>query len=411
MVKKFESQVRLFGLLRFLNTFYVYNSILVFYFSNMIKLNYTQIGIVMASYYTASILFDIPTGMIGDLIGKKKAILIGAVFQCIGIFLMGSLQTYMLLIIAHIIFALGSSFISGSEQGLIYKLHEKHDKLDVLNRSYGKIFSASILSTIAAALLSSVVIQYSYSVTFYISAFSNFLAVFFVCLVHEERVYEDKTGKKAFQRVRPLQIMKESFQEIRVNRQLLLFSIYYIFTAIILTSVFFQYQPYLQHLKISPTFFGVIYALFGIIPLISAQLSHLIKGKYIYILNPLILAVVFLGMALTKSIWLGIVLICLFRFNWGIIIPKIQSHIDTSITSETSRATTVSTVYSVHNLLLSMMLIISGHLIESYSIAVLLIIYSLFSLLFCLYVFIFRRSYNNTDVPSKSTLMMDSKEL
>lgn len=158
-------------------------------------------------------------------------------------------------------------------------------------------------------------------------------------------------------------------------------------------------------------FFGVIYALFGIIPLISAQLSHLIKGKYIYILNPLILAVVFLGMALTKSIWLGIVLICLFRFNWGIIIPKIQSHIDTSITSETSRATTVSTVYSVHNLLLSMMLIISGHLIESYSIAVLLIIYSLFSLLFCLYVFIFRRSYNNTEVPSKSTLMMDSKEL
>lgn len=140
MVKKFESQVRLFGLLRFLNTFYVYNSILVFYFSNMIKLNYTQIGIVMASYYTASILFDIPTGMIGDLIGKKKAILIGAIFQCIGIFLMGSLQTYMLLIIAHIIFALGSSFISGSEQGLIYKLHEKHDKLDVLNRSYGKIF-------------------------------------------------------------------------------------------------------------------------------------------------------------------------------------------------------------------------------------------------------------------------------
>ncbi|MEF2966632.1 MFS transporter [Paenibacillus sp. M1] len=404
-MRSFDSQVRLFGILRFLNTFYVYNSILVFYFSNVIDLNYTQIGFVMASYYMTSILADIPTGMIGDLVGKKKAILIGSLLQFSGIFLMGSLHSYLLLILAHIIFALGTSFISGSEQGLIYKLHETHGKLDKLDRSYGKIFSANILSTIVGALLSSVVILYSYSFTFYISAFANLLSALLVFLV-----YEEKTNVSQSRHIRPIRVIKESFREVRLNRQLLMFSVYYIFTAGILTSVFFQYQPFLQQLNINPSFFGVAYALFGVIPLISSRMSHVIKGGFIFILNPLMLIFVFLGMALTKSIWFGIVLVCLFRFNWGIIIPKTQTRIDTSISNEASRVTTVSTIFSVHNIFLSIILIVSGHLIEKYSLNLLLLIYSLLSLLFFVYTLIFRRVYKG-NVSSESTLLMNAKEL
>lgn len=82
--------------------------------------NYAGIGLVEAIMITTSVLTEIPTGAIADLMGKKKTLFAAFFLGAVGNFIMGVTPNLTILTISVILMTIGGSLHSGSKEALIY---------------------------------------------------------------------------------------------------------------------------------------------------------------------------------------------------------------------------------------------------------------------------------------------------
>jgi MFS family permease len=82
--------------------------------------NYTGIGIIETVLFTSVTLFEIPTGAIADLFGKRNTLIIAFFFLTIGNICLGFSLNINMLIMSVFISAVGMSLYSGTLEALVY---------------------------------------------------------------------------------------------------------------------------------------------------------------------------------------------------------------------------------------------------------------------------------------------------
>lgn len=90
----------------------------IFYYSRFG--GYKAVGILEATMAITSILAEIPTGAIGDLIGKKKAILIAFILEASTQVWMGVAPNLTHMILSLVVMNIGGALFSGTYEALIY---------------------------------------------------------------------------------------------------------------------------------------------------------------------------------------------------------------------------------------------------------------------------------------------------
>src|SRR5690349_21613218 len=85
-------------------------------FEQKLGLSFTQIFTLDAVYMLMFILFEIPSGALADLIGRKKTILAGLAVLVVGAIATGNAHTFYQLFGTFFIWACGFSLISGSSE-------------------------------------------------------------------------------------------------------------------------------------------------------------------------------------------------------------------------------------------------------------------------------------------------------
>lgn len=98
----------------------------LFYIASQVNLE--QFSIIMAVFALSTLILEIPTGVIADLLGKKKTLLISRAMYVIEILILIFFNGFWPFLIAKVISAIGVSFGSGTNQALLY------DSLKKLNR-------------------------------------------------------------------------------------------------------------------------------------------------------------------------------------------------------------------------------------------------------------------------------------
>jgi Ser/Thr protein kinase RdoA (MazF antagonist) len=101
------------------NGFDAFNSGLIFtalyvYYARTLGLTPLQLSMVGALHMLAHIVFEIPTGVVADVVSRKQSVLIGSGFIGLGFVLTGSVPLFAALLIATTIEAIGDTFISGA---------------------------------------------------------------------------------------------------------------------------------------------------------------------------------------------------------------------------------------------------------------------------------------------------------
>lgn len=302
-------------------------------------LSFTQIMVLQSICAFAVVLFDVPTGVIADKVGRKYSVMMGALFWGIGSLLYVYGNTFAIFALSEIMFSFGIALKSGANTALIYDTLKSLGKESEFAKIEGKASSFTFYVLGFGAILSSFVYKININLPYLISA--GFMALSIIAsLFFVEPPIEEKQEKEVFSYGK--QII-ESFKYIlgseKIKAVIFYFMIFYIFYK----SSFWFYQPYMQSVNIPVEYFGFIFFAFNIVAGLSSRYCQQIMNKtkprtltFISIL--LIASFVMMGFI---HIWVGVAAIFLQQIARGIYKPVTEKYLNKHIPSD-KRATILS---------------------------------------------------------------------
>lgn len=144
-----------------------------------------QVAILEGTFTLCSALFELPSGMIADKIGRKLSLQIGELLCVVYLISYFFPQNRVIIFGGFIIFALGLSLISGSDVALLYdKVGDKQKYLKYL----GYFNGIQILGTAFGNSIGGWLSQISWSFLFVTAIVIRVIAVLLVSSVDEDNI-------------------------------------------------------------------------------------------------------------------------------------------------------------------------------------------------------------------------------
>ena len=112
-------------------------------------LSLAEIGIVEGVYHATSIVFEIPSGAVADLLGRKRSMVCSRVCTAISCVAMLFARNFWLFAAGFAIQALGNNLNSGSEEALVY------DSMKLLGQEEGYLKVCGNLDVIIMSIFRS----------------------------------------------------------------------------------------------------------------------------------------------------------------------------------------------------------------------------------------------------------------
>ena len=358
--------ITLLILVKFLTSLYFYIPYMTLYFLGL-GFNYIQINSIWGIIVFTMFLAEVPTGILADRWGRRRAIQAAIFLQFIGELMFLFITDYWLLVLNAVIAGVGFAFSSGALEALIYDHLEVINREDQMSKVMGQVNSAGFIGFILSFGISSLLIQNinqnnirSAILATVVSVGLGFITTQFL-----------KTGKAANEENQPERRIKEIFKDgwvvLRDNHKL-----QHLILLSILTIAFWDYlsslyQPYFQKIGVPDSLFGFTLALASLFAFLAARNVHIIE-KIIGPRMSLLIAtlgpgLIYLILFLNRIPWLGILLVALFRGFNALKHPLFASYINHQIASH-SRATVLSMINMLAGLYTALMGIVIGAVAE-----------------------------------------------
>lgn len=182
-----HKNIRLLSLFNFLIGFSLYSAVLVIYFAQVTG-SFALAMSIFSIIFISSAIFEIPTGIFSDIIGRKKTVVLGSfsflfatIFYALG-------QSYFILVIGGVLEGLGRSFFSGNNNALLYDSLAQEKKEDEYHHYLGKVSSTEQLALALGAVLGGFAANISLSLVMWLSVVPNiFLVIISLKLVDTQK--------------------------------------------------------------------------------------------------------------------------------------------------------------------------------------------------------------------------------
>ncbi len=302
--------------------------------------------IVMANVFWSIGAFvgEVPTGVFADRFGQKISLTLGYLTEAIGIMLLLLFPSSVMLVIYFTLSGLAYSFLSGSEEALLYESAKRFKKVNY-QRVYGAFLSNEMTGFMAATALAGFAYarwgEAIYDPLLFMTAVSFTLAA-----IMSRFLVKMKTGRvKGEKGADMYKLIRESFTLIRRNKTvwvLTLVSLLTISGEYLMQAV---YQPYFTFHDVPAAWLGLVLTLGTVANIIGTRLVHRLEVKFtlekiLFLLNaPLGILFVLLGVFTHPIFLIGayIVMGGLFNLQQPIISDYINaranSHIRTTVLS------------------------------------------------------------------------------
>jgi MFS family permease len=265
-------------LVKFLTTLYFYLPYMTLYFRGR-GLSYTQINSVWGIVVFTIFLMEIPTGILADRWGRRRAVQAAIFFQFIGELLFLFIQDYWLLAVDAVIAGIGFAFGSGALEALVYDALIRENRPEEMQKVMGRLNGAGYLGFILSFAVSGFLIQNATETQIRTAVLATMIAVglgFLVTLTLRPAEMEPAAPHQA---ASPLIYIKDGIRLLRENkplRRLVLLSL--------LTIAFWDYfsglhQPYFQQIGVPDWLFGPSMALASLLAFIASRNAHRIEKR------------------------------------------------------------------------------------------------------------------------------------
>lgn len=239
MNKNLKKNIVLDCLFRILCSFAFADGIFVLYLRHK-GLMLWQVGILEGIFHATSLITEIPSGALADLLGRKQALLASRLCGVISSVIILSTDRMWLLAVGFVITAWSFNLLSGSEEALLYESFMGLDQEEKYFKTNGRLSFAAEVSNGLGIFLGGIAAKYSYSLCYLILIRIDTLA-FMVCLfLTEPKVGNSKEKEEIAVRTHFIR----SFKLLKGNKRLRYILFHYAVLFAFYTSVYFYSQEY-----------------------------------------------------------------------------------------------------------------------------------------------------------------------
>ena len=213
-------------------------------------LSFTQIAILEAIYNLTTLLGEIPTGYIGDRVGRRNSLLTGTALISLTLLGIGLSSSFWALAALYVCWSMGYNFRSGSEDAWLYDTLTDDLSEDQFAHVRGRGESVALAIGAGAAIIGGYLGSIDLSYPWFVAAGVTAIGVFVLLTIDEPATYE-RTDTTALSLRRTLSIIRRTISERNIRAFVLY---YYVLYAAVTYLVFVFLQPIFETIVLD---FGV----------------------------------------------------------------------------------------------------------------------------------------------------------
>ncbi len=307
-------------------------------------LSMTEIMLLQSIFSVAVVVLEIPSGYLADLFERKTSIILAIIFAAMGDFIYAFAYGFWSMLLAELVLALASAFMSGADSALLYDSLKIAGKESEHKKYASRIFSMSRVSEALAAVSgAALAAAWSMASTFFLSAFLIILTLPLALSIKEPP--RDKISMHSNHLKELIAIIKFAIHSNKRIKWLIIYGS--ALSASTLVAVW-MLQPYFKLLQIPVAYFGILWAALNLSGAFFALFAPVLEEKLGLRKTLLLLAglptIAHMVLANFNSLW---VLVCAFFYfgSYGLSIPILQDYVNREIDS--SKRASVLSVYSL----------------------------------------------------------------
>lgn len=212
-----HKNIRLLIWFNFFTDFKLYAPIAIIYFAHVSQsyaLGMSVFSIIMIS----SALFEIPTGVFSDMIGRKRTVIYGALASVLSTIFYAVGLSYWILVIGAIFEGLSRSFYSGNNDALLYDTLAETKNEQEYSELLGKVSSMFQGAAAISAILGGILASWSFQFIMILSIIPQVLCLYIALLLVEPKIHSKKSGNIYIH-------LKDAYKNFLHNKKLRLLSI------------------------------------------------------------------------------------------------------------------------------------------------------------------------------------------
>ncbi|WP_458190306.1 MFS transporter [Haladaptatus sp. NG-WS-4] len=202
-------------------------------------LNFTQIAILEALYNLTTLFGEIPTGYIGDRVGRRMSLLIGTVLISVTLLGIGLAGSFLTLAVLYVLWSAGYNFRSGSEDAWLYDTLTDDLSENEFAHVRGRGESAALAVGAGAAIVGGYLGSIDLSYPWFVAAAVTGLGAVVLLTMDEPETYK-KTDTDELSMRQTVGIVKDALSR-RNLRSFILY--YYVLYAAVTYLIFVFLQP------------------------------------------------------------------------------------------------------------------------------------------------------------------------
>ncbi|MBN1524856.1 MAG: MFS transporter [Spirochaetales bacterium] len=334
-----KRNIRLITLIRVCFSFMFAIPVITLYWQNH-GLTIFDIFLLQAIFSFSVVIFEIPTGYIGDLLGRKKTIIFAAGIKIIGWIVYANAPFFWGFVAAEIILGLSMAFLSGTDSSLVYEslkpLQRETDYTKIEGRIRSIYFIGAAVSSVIGGILAEAVSIWVLLLGSALIMCISFIASFFIT-EPERNVYSHPKGTLyGFYKIFRYVFLRSKIVRAAVP----LFAVCSLATMLGI----WLYQPLWTEREVPLWLFGILWALLFVPSSFGSQLSHhvekLVGKKLVIWLFPVFPVAGYILAGFLPGYW-AVFPIYLVNILFGIAPPIITRYIHEETYSD-KRATVLS---------------------------------------------------------------------
>lgn len=339
-------------------------------------LTLSQMALLEAIGFSLNVLFQIPSGALADILGRKKTMIIGWLISGFSYFITAFSKDVLSMSVGIICINIGSAFVSGADVALLYdslKHMGEEAKYPKINIRGNLLYR---MSMVFAIFLGAPLSRIFFGLPYFLRGVFNLLSIVFIVQMYEK---VDRTHKNSMSSY--ILKLKLGMKELVKNEYTKSLTLYYVliggitwscvfyFNNIFATDVGYssQGQSYL---------FSFLYILTMIATMAILEYKKALHKKFVYLAFPILLAIsflpsVFANKTMAVFILIGVIISSGARFS--ILDSFVNEEFETA-----HRATALSALNMLVNIAYIIIVFFSGPIQERYSTK---LVYSLLGLI------------------------------
>lgn len=208
--------IRVLTLLNFFIDFRFYGAIAIIYFTKVagsFALGMSVFSIIMLS----SAIFELPTGVFSDMIGRRKTVILGSLFITLAV-IFYALGQYYFLVIGAIAEGISRSFYSGNNNALLYDSLAQESKTEEYDHYLGRTTAPTQVSAAIAAVAGGLLAAKSFSLVMRLSVIPQLACLLLSFYLIEPQV-KDKVATNIYNH------LKEAVNKFKQSYKLRMLSV------------------------------------------------------------------------------------------------------------------------------------------------------------------------------------------